>query len=194
LPPRSKSGDRTLDEPASSNRARDGSFQDISADLPELARTQLVVVCSGPKSLVNVMATREWLETHGITIAGYQCDEMPAFYSRQSGVRVDVRCDSADEVVQLLKAQRALEIEAALLVAVPVPAEAEVASETLEAALDKASSEAERSRITGGDLTPFLLSRMTMHSQGATLRANIALLENNARVAAEIATSLTRQT
>lgn len=167
-----------------------GALPDVSADLPELARTPIIVVCSGPKSLVDIIATREWLETHGITVVGYQCDEMPAFYSRPSGLPVDVRCDSPDQVVHLVQAQRALEIQAALLVTVPVPSEAEVPAEILQAVLNEALSEAERSRITGGDLTPFLLSRMAAHSQGATLRANIALLENNARMAAEIACAL----
>ncbi len=188
--PAQRSGDGALDGLPNLKRGGNGSLQDVSADLPELARTPMVVVCSGPKSLVDIIATREWLETHGITVAGYQCDEMPAFYSRQSGLPIDVRCNSADEIVQLVKAQRALETQAAMLVTVPVPAEAEVAGEILQAVLNEASSEAERAHITGPDLTPFLLSRAAKYSKGATLRANIALLENNARVATEIARAL----
>lgn len=167
-----------------------GSLPDISADLPELERTPMIVVCSGAKIVLDLRATREWLETNGITVVGYQCDEMPAFYSRTSGLPIDVRCDSPEEVVRLFKTQRELEIQSALLVAVRVPVEAEVEAAVLTEILDESLSEAERSNIYGRDLTPFLLARMSERSQGATLGANIALLENNARVAAQIARAL----
>ncbi len=167
-----------------------GSLPDVSADLPELARTPMIVVCSGAKTLLDLPATREWLETYGITVVGYGCDEMPAFYSRRSGLAVDVRCDSPEEVIQLFRTQRELGIERALLVTVPVPLEAEVPQEILNKILDESLRDAEDSNITGRDLTPFLLARMAERSEGATLRANIALLENNARVAAEIASRL----
>jgi pseudouridine-5'-phosphate glycosidase len=167
-----------------------GPLPDISADLPELARTPIVVVCSGAKIVLNLKATREWLETYGVTVVGFQCDEMPAFYSRRGGGQIDVRADSAQEVAQLVKAQKGLETQSALLVTVPVPVQAEVPSDVLERVLDDAVNQAERMRITGRELTPFLLSRMAEQSEGATLRANIALLENNARVAAEIAQSI----
>jgi pseudouridylate synthase len=164
-----------------------GSLPDVSADLPELARTPIVVVCSGAKIVLDLPATREWLETHGVTVVGYQCDEFPAFYSRSSGLPVDTRADSAGDVVALFRAQRALRIDSALLVTVPVPEEFEVPHEQLQTVLDDAIASAERNHIGGRELTPFLLSQMAERSQGSTLRANIALLENNARVAAEIA-------
>jgi pseudouridine-5'-phosphate glycosidase len=167
-----------------------GSLSDISADLPALANTSLVVVCSGAKIVLDLPATREWLETYGITVAGYQCDEMPAFYSRSSSLPVDVRVDSPEEVAQLFLAQQALGIERALLVTVPVPQEFEVPVENLERALNAALQQAERQPIVGRELTPFLLSRMAQLSEGATLKANIALLENNARIAAAIAVTL----
>lgn len=167
-----------------------GSLPDISADLPELARTPMIVVCSGAKIVLDLPATREWLETHAVTILGYQCDELPAFYSRASGLRVDVRADSPVEVARIFEAQRSLGIESALLVAVPVPAEFEVPADQLQLALTEALSEAEQNGIAGPALTPFLLSQMAERSGGATLRANIALLENNARVAAAIAREL----
>jgi pseudouridine-5'-phosphate glycosidase len=167
--------------------AHRGPLPDVSADLPELARTPMVVVCSGAKIVLDLPATREWLETHGITVAGYQCDEMPAFYSRHSGLPVDARVDSPTEVAQLVQARRRLGTESALLVTVPVPAPSEVPAETLQDVLTAALAEAERQQISGRELTPFLLARMAEHSGGATLKANIALLENNARVAAEIA-------
>jgi pseudouridylate synthase len=164
-----------------------GALPDVSGDLPALATTPIITVCSGAKIVLDLPATREWLETYGITVVGYQCDEMPAFYSRHSGLPVDVRADSPEEVAQLFCAQRALGIERALLVTVPVPKQFEVSAEQLEAALQAALIEAEFKHVAGRDLTPFLLSRMAQASDGATLRANIALLENNARVAAEIA-------
>lgn len=167
-----------------------GSLPDVSADLPALARTPMIVVCSGAKIVLDLPATREWLETHSVTVVGYECDEMPAFYSRRSGLPVDVRCDSPKEVVGIFNAQRELGMESALVVTVPVPAEAEVDSDLLQRVLDDSLAEAERQRIAGRDLTPFLLAQMSEKSEGATLRANIALLENNARVAAQIARAL----
>lgn len=167
-----------------------GSLPDVSADLPELARTPMIVVCSGAKIVLDLPATREWLETHGVTVVGYQTDEMPAFYSRLSGLPVDARCDSPAEVVQIFKAQRELQMSSALLVTVPVPAEAEVPAAALKTILEESLADAETSHISGRDLTPFLLARMSERSDGATLRANIALLENNARVAAQIANQL----
>lgn len=167
-----------------------GSLPDISGDLPALANTSIVVVCSGAKIVLDLPATREWLETHGITVIGFQCDELPAFYSRRSGLPVDVRVDSPEEVAQIFLAQQALGIERALLVTVPVPVEFEVPASTLERVLNEALTDAERETVGGRELTPFLLSRMAQSSEGATLAANIALLENNARVAATIARAL----
>jgi pseudouridine-5'-phosphate glycosidase len=167
-----------------------GELPDVSADLPELARVPMIVVCSGAKIVLDLAATREWLETHGIAVVGYGCDCMPAFYSRQSGLAVDVRADSPEEVAILARAQRELGMESALLVTVPVPAEAEVPANLLQDVLNEALDEATSRNIGGRDLTPFLLARMAEQSGGATLKANIALLENNAKIAAEIARSI----
>ena len=167
-----------------------GSLPDVSADLPELARTPIVVVCSGAKIVLDLPATREWLETHAVTVVGYQCDELPAFYSRSSGLRVDVRADDADAVANIFHAQRSLGIESALLLGVPVPAKSEVPAEELQQVLTTALEDAEWKNITGPELTPFLLRQMSERSGGVTLRANIALLENNARVAAAIASAI----
>ena len=168
-----------------------GSLPDVSADLPELAHTPMIVVCSGGKIVLDLPATREWLETYGVTVVGYRCDELPAFYSRRSGLPIDVRADSAQDVAEIFRAQQELQISSALLVCVPVPEEFEVPAEQLNAVLNNALSEAERNNIGGRELTPFLLSQMAQRSEGLTIRANIALLENNARVAAEIACALT---
>jgi pseudouridine-5'-phosphate glycosidase len=164
-----------------------GSLPDVSADLPELARTPIIVVCSGAKIVLDLPATREWLETHGVTVVGYQCDELPAFYSRRSGLAIDVRAESPVDIAGIFHAQQSLGLESALLVVVPVPAEFEVPAEALQQVLNTALEDAERKGITRAALTPFLLGQMAERSGGATLRANIALLENNARVAAEIA-------
>ena len=164
-----------------------GALPDVSADLPELARTSIIVVCSGAKIVLDLPATREWLETHAVTVVGYRCDELPAFYSRRSGLAIDVRADSAEQVTQIFHTQQALGISSALLVTVPVPEEFEVPAEQLQDVLDEAIAHAEQNNITGRELTPFLLAQMAQRSGGATLRANSALLENNARVAAEIA-------
>jgi pseudouridine-5'-phosphate glycosidase len=167
-----------------------GSLPDVSADLPELARTPMIVVCSGAKIVLDLPATREWLETNAVTVVGYGCDEMPAFYSSRSGLPVDVRCDSPQAVTRLFNTQRELGVDGALLVTVPVPEAAEIPAAALKTILDQSLLYAERTQVSGRDLTPFLLARMAQLSEGSTLRANIALLENNARVAASIACEL----
>jgi len=169
-----------------------GSLPDVSADLTELARTPMIVVCSGAKIVLDLPATREWLETNSITVVGYGCDEMPAFYSQSSGLPIDVRCDTPKEVAHLFATQRHLDVRSALLVTVPVPSEAEVEQSFLNKVLEDSLGQAERNKISGRDLTPFLLAQMSQRSDGATLRANIALLENNARVAAQIANELSQ--
>jgi pseudouridine-5'-phosphate glycosidase len=170
-----------------------GALPDVSADLPELARVSLVVVCSGAKIVLDLEATREWLETYGITVVGYGCDEMPAFYSRRSGLPVDARVETFAEAASIADARRRLGLEGATLVTVPVPAAAEVPLDDLQSILQQALAQAAQEGIAGRDLTPFLLSRMALHSDGATLKANIALLENNARVAAGIALAMSQQ-
>jgi len=167
-----------------------GSLPDISADLPELARTPIIVVCSGAKIVLDLPATREWLETHGVTVVGYQCDELPAFYSRSSGLPIDARVESPADVANIFRTQQTLGIESALLVVVPVPSRFEVPAEELQAVLTTALEDAEWKEISGPALTPFLLTQMVERSGGVTLQANIALLENNARVATEIAREL----
>jgi pseudouridylate synthase len=169
-----------------------GPLPDVSADLPELERTTLIVVCSGAKIVLDLPATREWLETYGITVIGYGCDEMPAFYSRHSGLPVDVRADSVEDVVAIAEARGRLRLKGATLVTVPVPSEVEVPAPVLQEALNQALAEAERKAIGGRDLTPYLLARLADLTSGATLNANIGLLENNARVAAEISRAVQR--
>lgn len=167
-----------------------GFSADVSADLPELSNTPIIVVCSGAKIVLDLPATREWLETHGVCILGFGCDEMPAFYSRKSGLLVDERVESAREVAEIASARNDLDLKSAILLTVPVPKKFEVDSNEIEEILSDALKSAERQNIKGKEITPFLLSEMANQSEGKTLSANIALLENNAKVAAEVAKSL----
>ncbi len=163
---------------------------DVSADLPELARAPVAVVCAGAKAILDLPLTLEWLETHGVPVIGYQCDEFPAFYSRRSGLPVDVRANTLEEVAAIIKAKWRLEIEGGVLVVVPVPAELELDAAAAEVAIHAALRAAEQAGIRGKALTPFLLGRVGQLTGGESQRANIALLENNARVAAELARAL----
>jgi pseudouridine-5'-phosphate glycosidase len=167
-----------------------GDGSDVSADLPELARTPIIVVCSGAKAILDLPATREWLETNGVAVLGWKCDSFPAFYSATSDLPVDERVDSAQDVSLIADARKDLGIVSALLVAVPVPVEYEINADEIDSLIEAAVRQAETQRVTGKDLTPFLLNELSQKSGGKTLAANVALLENNARVAAEIAAAL----
>ncbi len=169
-----------------------GFEADISADLPELAQTPITVVCSGAKIVLDLPRTREWLETNGITVLGWQCDEMPAFYSRTSGLALDERVDGGAEAAAIAKARDEIKLQNSILVTVPVPAEFELERSHVEALLAEALKLADERAIIGKEITPFLLSQLSERSNGKTLAANIALLENNARVAGEIAKALSR--
>lgn len=167
-----------------------GDGSDISADLPELAQTPVIVVCAGAKAILNLPATLEYLETYGVTVVGYGTDEFPAFYSRSSGLSVDVRCDSAAEVAALWRAKQTLGLPGGLLVAVPVPEADEIAADAMEPVIARAVAEAEAQGLRSAEVTPFLLSRLAELTGAASVRCNVALLKNNARVAAAIATAL----
>ena len=163
---------------------------DVSADLPELAGTPITVVCSGAKIVLDLPATREWLETHGVPVLGWQCAELPAFYSTRSGQTVDERIETAEEAAEIIRARDELNLKNAILLTVPVPPEFEIELEVLEKILAESLKLAVEKGISGKETTPFLLAQMSEKSGGKTLRANIALLENNARIAAQIAVSL----
>lgn len=167
-----------------------GFDADISADLPELAQTPITVVCSGAKIVLDLSRTREWLETNGITVLGWQCEEMPAFYSRVSGLPVDERVESANDVARVANARDELGLTNSILLTVPIPTEFEIDRDELEAILADALKLADERGVLGKEITPFLLSQMSERSGGRTLAANIALLENNARVAASVAAAI----
>lgn len=170
-----------------------GFGSDVSADLPELARTPITVVCSGAKIVLDLPATREWLETNGVSVLGWRCDELPAFYSRTSGLPVDERVETAREVAEIIKARDELKIKSAILLTVPVPEDFEIEREELEEILRESLKLGDEKKIVGKEITPFLLRKMGERSQGKTLAANIALLENNARVAAQIVVEMIRE-
>ena len=163
---------------------------DVSADLTELARAPVTVVCAGAKALLDLPLTFERLETLGVPVIGYQTDEIPAFYSRRSGLRVDARANCADDVARIVRARRELGLPGGELVCAPVPQPDEVPREVAETAIAEAQRLADAQGIHGASATPFLLDQIAKLTRGASVRANVALLLNNARVAAEIARSL----
>lgn len=167
-----------------------GAPWDVSADLPVLASTPIVVVCAGAKAVLDLPRTWEWLETHGVPVVGYRTDELPAFYCRTSGLPVTVRVEGPDEVGSLARAQWAMGLEKAVLVGVPVPKEVAIAEGEMEEAIAQALADAEASGIWGKAVTPFLLARVAQLTGGASLEANEALLLQNARVAAQVARGL----
>ncbi len=170
-----------------------GYGQDVSADLPELANTPITVVCSGAKIVLDLPATREWLETYGVTVIGWQCDEMPAFYSRRSGLSVDEKIETAQEAAEIVKARDELNLKNSILLTVPIPAEFEIDLNELENILAESLKLADEQNINGKEITPFLLAQMAEKSGGKTLAANVALLENNAKIATQIAVELHRK-
>ncbi len=167
-----------------------GPSGDVSADLPELARTPLAVVCSGAKAILDLPRTLEWLETAGVPLLGWQTDEFPAFFSTGSGLPVCARVDDASSAAAVIRAHWSAGLDSAVVIAVPCPAAEAVPQRLVEAALADALDRAERAGIRGKEVTPFLLTHLAQTTEGATLRANLALLRRNARVAAEIACAL----
>ena len=167
-----------------------GAGTDVSADLPELAHTPVVVVCAGAKAILDLPATLEWLETHGVPAVGYGTDEFPAFYSRESGLKLEARADSPAEAAAIARAMWELGFGGGMLVCVPCPAEAARPREEMEGVISTALREAEAQGIRGKAVTPFLLARVSELTHGESKAANLALLENNARVAAEIAVAM----
>jgi pseudouridine-5'-phosphate glycosidase len=168
-----------------------GNPSDVSADLPELAQTPVAVVCAGAKAILDLPATREWLETHSVPILGFGTDEFPAFYTRSSGLLVDECVDSPEEAAAILRAHWSLGM-GGVLVCVPIPAEDEIPRNAAEDIITRALAEAEAKQIRGKELTPFLLAQLEALTGRATRRANIALLKNNAVIAARIARVLAR--
>jgi pseudouridine-5'-phosphate glycosidase len=163
---------------------------DVSADLTELGRTPVIVVCAGAKAILDLPLTREVLETKGVPVIGYGSDTMAAFYSRSSGLPVDVRVDTPQQVAQIIRARRELGLQNGILVTVPVPTKDEIPADEMEGSIAQATQEAEAQGIAGAAVTPFILARLAELTAGRSVRTNISLLRNNARVAAQIAVAL----
>jgi pseudouridylate synthase len=167
-----------------------GEPADISADLTELRRTPMVVVCAGAKAILDLPATREALETAGVLVVGWRTEEMPAFYSRESGLAVDARVDSAGELSRIWGAHRSLAAPGALLLCVPPPEIDALPAREVGRAIERALAQAEREGVRGKEITPFLLRAVAAETGGRSLDTNISLLLNNARVAAQVAVAL----
>ncbi len=165
---------------------KESSF-DISTDLKALAETPMIVVCAGAKAILDLPATLEYLETMGVPVVGYQTDEFPAFYSRESRLNVSARLDSPQEIAEFAKAHWSMGLRSAILVTNPVPETDSIPMSKMEPMIAKASAEAVEQGIHGQALTPFLLGRISELSKGKSLKTNLALLLNNARLAGEIA-------
>ena len=160
---------------------------DVSADLEELARCNVAVVCAGIKSILDIGLTLEYLETKGVPVVGYQTDTLPAFYTRSSGYPVDYRIETPEEIAQALHVKWDLGLSGGLVVGNPIPAEHALDDDEIEGIIAEAITETTRSGITGKDTTPFLLAKIAERTGGRSLDANIQLVLNNARLAAEIA-------
>lgn len=167
-----------------------GHPEDVSADLIELGRTPVTVVCAGAKSILDLPLTLEVLETQGVPVLGYGTDTLPAFYSRSSGLPIDQRVDSPAEVAAIVAARDALGLQHGTLVAVPVPEADALPIEEAEQAIAQATREADEQGIHGKDVTPFVLARVLELTGGRSKVANIAALVNNARVGAQIAIAI----
>jgi pseudouridine-5'-phosphate glycosidase len=163
---------------------------DVSTDLHALARFPVAVVCAGAKAVLDLPKTVEVLESHGVPVFGWHTDQFPAFYRRESGLPVDARFDSLEAMAEAVRAHFSLGLGTGVVIANPIPAEHELAREVYEPALATALREAGEAEVRGREVTPFLLERMRQLTEGSSVFSNVALLENNARLAAELAGAL----
>lgn len=175
------------------HRGAEQSF-DISADLTELARSDVAVICAGPKAILDIPATVEYLETLGVPVIGYHCDMMPAFWSRQSEVEVTYRMDTASEIAELCRHKWGNGLSGGVLIANPVPEADEIASSDIEQAISQALAGAQKDGVSGKQLTPYLLEHIRHITDGASLKSNKALVQNNAELAADIAIAMALRT
>lgn len=163
---------------------------DISADLGELGRTPVTVVCAGPKSILDVGRTLEALETRGVPVVGYGSDEVAGFYSRSSGYRAPLRVDTPDEAAALISTQHALGLECGVLITQPLPPEIALPPDEVSAAVEQAEAEARAAGIHGPASTPFVLARVAHITDGRSVRANLEIIRRDAALAGQIAVAL----
>lgn len=167
-----------------------GESFDISADLEELKMTDVAVVCAGVKSILDIGATLEYLETAGVPVVTFGADEFPAFYSRRSGFDAECRLDDPKDVAEMIRAKDALGLRGGMLIACPVPEADEIPYEKMDVVIKEALKECEEQGVKGKRITPFLLSKVKDLTEGSSLEANIRLVLNNARIGAEIAKNI----
>jgi len=167
---------------------------DISADLEELARTKVAVVCAGVKSVLDIGRTLEYLETKGAPVVGYQTGSLPGFYTRESGFAVNYRIDTAEDAAIAMQAKWDLQLQGGMVIANPIPEEHALDPTEIDGVIDDAITEMKQKGITGKDTTPFLLERIAERTGGKSLDANIQLVLNNAKLAAQIAVAFARLT
>lgn len=165
---------------------------DVSADLDELSKTNVTVVCAGAKSILDLNLTMEYLETKGVAVIGYGTDELPAFFTRESGIKVGYRMDTPREIAESMKAKEDMGLEGGMLVTNPIPEEYSMDAKVIGEAIDKAVKEAENLGVKGKDITPFLLDKIQKITGGDSLASNIQLVLNNARLASQIAVELSK--
>ncbi|MFT9498127.1 pseudouridine-5'-phosphate glycosidase [Anaerosolibacter sp.] len=165
---------------------------DVSADLTELANTNVAVVCAGAKSILDIGLTLEYLETHGVPVVGYQTEEFPAFYTRKSGFQADYRVDTPKELAKALKAKWDLDLKGGMVIGNPIPEAYEMDDDAIHHAIEDAQKEAEATGIKGKETTPFLLSKIKALTGGKSLESNIQLVYNNAKVGAQLAVELAK--
>lgn len=170
------------------------STMDISADLDELARTPVAVICAGAKAILDLPRTLEYLETRGVAVVGYRTDEFPAFWSRASGLPVPVRLDTPEAIADLIRTKDALNLTGGTLIANPVPETDEIQAQEMRGFIEHAIAEAARRGVTGKAVTPFLLSFLFESTGGRSLATNIALVKNNAALASRLAAALKQNT
>jgi len=163
---------------------------DISADLEELARTDVAVICAGPKSILDIGLTLQYLETRGVAVVGYKTDDLPAFFATSSGFEVDYRLDSPEQIAEVLATRQSLGLSGGMVIANPIPAEFALASDTVNDYIEQADAEATELGISGKEITPYLLQRIFELSDGASLKANVQLILNNSRLGAQIAVAV----
>lgn len=166
---------------------------DVSADLEELAKTSVTVVCAGAKAILDLPRTLEYLETKGVPVLGYGTDYLPAFFSSTSDNKLNARVDSQEEVAQIIKHSKGLVFDGGILVANPIPKEDEIPAEEINEIIEQALVEEKEAGVKGKDSTPFLLAKIVELTEGKSLEANIALVYNNAKVGAEIAVAYTNE-
>lgn len=173
------------------HRGAQNSF-DISADLQELAHTNVTVVCAGAKAILDLELTMEYLETFGVPVLGYQSDELAAFYTPKSNLRVDQRVNTAGEIARIIQVKRDLKLDGGVLISNPIPAEFAMDEQVIKQAIDQALKESHAENISGKDVTPYLLAKVKALTGGDSLESNIALIKNNASVGAQIAVALSK--